>query len=86
MAGEWVSVKDVSRREVDDVIYDLLVELEERGWRLRRQGHKFYAYCPCGGDDGSMVRIDGTPRNPTGHAGRARRQADHCPDRHDLDG
>lgn len=85
MPTDWIEIGEVGRREVTAVIYDLLCELVAEGWRLRRQGHKFYAYCPCA-EGGSKVRIDGTPSNPTGQARRARREADHCPERHDLDG
>lgn len=83
--GDWVSiaVADV-RREVHKDIYAVLEELEARGWRLRRQGHKVAMYCPCGGDVGTWLRIDGTPKNPTFKARRYRRAADHCPDAHDL--
>ena len=85
MATEWIALSDVGRREVDPVIYDLLSELTRDGWRLRRQGPKFYVFCPCG-DPGGRIRIDGTPRNSTLLARRARREAAHCPSRHDLDG
>lgn len=85
MSGEWITLADVGRREVDPVVYDLLVELIGRGWRLRRQGHKFRVYCPCG-DLRGMVRIDGTPQNPENHVRRARREAARCPSEHDRDG
>ena len=65
MAPQWITLADVGRREVDPIIYDLLADLTAKGWRLRRQGHKFYVFCPCG-DPGGKIRIDGTPRNPTG--------------------
>ena len=84
MAPEWITLADVGRREVDPVIYVLLADLTREGWRLRRQGHKLYAFCPCGDPEGK-IRIDGTPRNPTVLARRARREAAHCPNRHDLD-
>lgn len=70
------------RREVHDEVFEVLEEYEERGWRLRRQGHKFYFYCPCGN---SKVRIDGTPRNPSGAARRIRRELSYCPERHTLE-
>jgi hypothetical protein len=85
VAGEWLTSIASVRREVAPEVYAVLVELGSRGWRVRRQGHKFRAYCPCG-DNGSMVRIDGTPRSPVQHARRALREAGHCPDRHGLDG
>ncbi|HZL05997.1 MAG TPA: hypothetical protein VFE45_11380 [Coriobacteriia bacterium] len=85
MAGDWLTAVSAVRREVDPEVYAVLVVLDARRWRIRRQGHKFRAYCPCG-SDGSSVRIDGTPRNPSQHARRVLREADHCPDRHELDG
>lgn len=85
VSGQWITLADVGRREVDPVIYDVLVELTARDWRLRRQGHKFYAYCPCG-DPRGKIRIDGTPQNPANQARRALRQAGHCPADHDRDG
>lgn len=83
VSGEWVTAAAL-RREVDKDVYGVLVDLEAAGWRLRRQGHKAYAYCPCGVPDG-RIRIDGTPKNPTAHARRLRRLAEHCPDGHALD-
>jgi len=79
--GEWVDPSGV-RREVPDVIYELLLEALERGWRLRREGHKFRLYCPCGK---GTIRVDGTPRSPEWAARRIRRDMARCPDRHDLD-
>ena len=84
MTTEWVTAHSV-RREVHADIYAVMVQLEARRWQIRRQGHKFYAYCPCDGGHGAKVRIDGTPRNPSGQARRILREAGHCPDRHGLD-
>ncbi|GAB4083311.1 hypothetical protein GCM10028783_42620 [Modestobacter muralis] len=80
--GDWVDVSAV-RREVDPAIYSVLQDLEAANWRLRRQGHKFGLYCPCG-EGGTWIRVDGTPRNPAGQARRIKRQAALCPDRHEL--
>ena len=82
MSGEWVAAYKV-RREVPPVVYDVLKDLESKGWRIRRQGHKFKLYCPC--KEGT-VSVNGTPKNPDNHAQRVRRLVEHCPDRHDLDG
>lgn len=84
MTSSWVSAASV-RREVAPAIYEVMVELESRQWTFKRQGHKFRAYCPCG-PEGSMLRIDGTPRNPEARAKRLLREAAHCPKRHELDG
>ena len=85
MPTEWIELSDVGRREVDPVIYQLLADLTGDGWRLRRQGHKFYVYCPCG-DPRGRIRVDGTPQNPHRQARRIRGQAAHCPNDHGLDG
>lgn len=82
VTGEWVSAQDVGR-EVSPVVHRVLKELETKGWRLRRQGHKFYLYCPCGT---GRIRVDGTPQNPDSQAKRIRREAERCPQRHELDG
>lgn len=79
--GRWVDPKSV-RREVADAIYEALLDAQEQGWRLRRQGHKFRLYCPCGK---GTIRVDGTPRSPEWVARRVRRDLAHCPDRHSLD-
>lgn len=83
MPPDFIELADVGRREVPDVIYELLSELVGGGWRIRRQGHKFYLYCPCGT---GKIRIDGTPQNAVTQARRARREAARCPDNHALDG
>lgn len=77
-----VAVSSV-RREVDTEVFAVLEDFEPKGWLLRRQGHKFYFYCPCGH---SKVRIDGTPRNPSSAARRIRRELSYCPERHTLGG
>jgi len=81
MSGEWVSAHNV-RREVPTVVYDVLKELESKGLRIRRQGHKFKLYCPC---KKGWVTVNGSPQNAGVHAKRVRQQAEHCPNRHDLD-
>lgn len=81
MSGEWVSAHDV-RREISPVVHEVLKELENKAWRIRRQGHKFYLYCPCGT---GRIRVDGTPQNADTQARRIDRLAQHCPNRHDLD-
>ena len=77
-AGDWVPATDL-RREVVSEIFLVLVELEGRGWRLRRSGHKATLYCPCGQD---TIVVPGTPRNPGNAARRITREASRCPDRH----
>jgi hypothetical protein len=78
---EFIAVA-TARREIDDAVYRVLLKYELKGWGLRRQGHKFYFYCPC---KSNSVRIDGTPRNPQQQAKRIEREISHCPELHDLD-
>lgn len=82
VSDDWVVVADV-RREIDKDIFRVLEDLEKQGWKLKRQGHKFYIYCPCG-EDGSSIRVDGTPKNPSWKARMLRKDATRCPDRHEL--
>jgi hypothetical protein len=81
--GDWVSSPKAIRRECKQNIADLLVELLGAGWRVRRAGHKYELYCPCGAN-GIRVKANGSPENDDTHAMRVRRQTDLCPDRHDL--
>jgi len=73
-----VSAADL-RREVDREVFDVLVHLERRGWRLRRSGHKATLYCPCGQD---TIAVPGTAKNPGNAARRIAREAGRCPDGH----
>ncbi|HYO17518.1 MAG TPA: hypothetical protein VES02_02470 [Dermatophilaceae bacterium] len=84
MPADWIDLRDVGRREVAPVIYQLLADVIGADRRLRRQGHKFYLYCPCGDPQG-RIRVDGTPQNPDRQARRIRSQAAHCPNDHGLD-
>lgn len=81
MAGDWVDLPSV-RREIDKDVYNVLSKLVAADWRLRRQGHKFLLYCPCG-PGGTWVRVDGTPANPKNHARRIASEAAKCPDGHE---
>lgn len=80
-SGEVVAARSV-RREVHKSIYEVLVEAEQDGWAVRRQGHKFWLYCPCGQ---GKVSVPGTPRSGDWAARRIRRDIRRCPDRHELD-
>lgn len=80
--GDWVEPADVSGELHKDVLAAVKV-LVEAGWRLRRQGHKFYLYCPCG-DGGAQLRVDGTPKNPSWQAKTLLRDARRCPGQHEL--
>jgi hypothetical protein len=72
------------RHEVHKSIYAVIEELvEQRGFRIRRQGHKLALYCPCM-RDGGFITVPGTPRDGDVAARRLRRAALRCPDRHQL--
>lgn len=80
--GDWLDVADASNEIHKDVLAAVRA-LVAVGWRLRRQGHKFYLYCPCG-PEGAQLRVDGTPRNATQRAKILLRDARRCPGQHDL--
>lgn len=82
VSGEWVTASKL-RYEVDKDTAKVLEDLESAGWQFRRQGHKAYAYCPCGEH---RVRIDGTPKNPTGQARRVKKAAAVCEGKGDSAG
>lgn len=75
-SGDWVDPKDVSSEIHKDVLAVVRV-LTSSGWRLRRQGHKFYMYCPCG-SDGAQLRVDGSPKSSTQRAKILARDARRC--------
>jgi hypothetical protein len=75
---------DEARRTLHKDIYAVVEwAVQERKFVLRKQGHGFALYCPCGGRS-PFIRVDGTPGNPTWKAKRLRRSVSHCPDQHDL--
>ncbi|MGN6128737.1 MAG: hypothetical protein ACTHOK_00175 [Nocardioidaceae bacterium] len=82
---EWIDPRSI-RRQVDDAIYEALLTLcEQHGWRLRVQGHKFRVYCPCGHAGGGRgASVPGTSKHPESAARRLLRNAEHCPDNHEL--
>jgi hypothetical protein len=82
--GDWIESAASIRRELDPAIFAVVSDLMRKGWRLRRQGHKFRMYCTCP-DAPPGIRVDGTPRNPSRRAVQIERQAAHCPNQHDLD-
>ena len=63
----------------DAVIY----LVTQKDFIVRDQGHGVRLYCPCG-PSGIQFSVNGTPKNPSGHARKVSRQGEHCPDDHDL--
>jgi hypothetical protein len=82
MADDYVDIADL-RRSVDKVIYEALKELDALGWKIRKQGHNIRLYCPCGHQSGAFS-VGGTVRSPGDTAKRIRKNAQNCPDKHDL--
>lgn len=81
-SGEWLDAADVAN-EIDKDVLAAVRVLMAFGWRLRRQGHKFYLYCPCG-PGGAQLRVDGTPRNASQRAKILLRDSRRCPGQHEL--
>lgn len=78
-----LSPEDVRSTVNKDVFDAIAYAYHEKGFSIRKQGHGYGLYCPCGGRL-NFVRVDGTPRNPTWHARKIRRAVDRCPEQHDL--
>ncbi|GAA3430539.1 hypothetical protein GCM10018954_001400 [Kutzneria kofuensis] len=73
----------VTRWHQNKTINAAIQELVDAGWTVVEQGHRYRMWCPC---NEMWIRVDGTPKNPEGHARRMLREAARCPDRHDLSG
>ncbi|PJK19802.1 hypothetical protein CSX11_24175 [Mycobacterium goodii] len=58
--------------------------VENRRFRLRKQGHAFGLYCPCVTEDAGWIGVDGSPRNPVVHAKQIKRAVSRCPENHQL--
>ena len=73
-----------ARRKLHKDIYEVVEwAVRERHFTLRKQGHGFALYCPCGGRN-PWIRVDGTPGSPTWKAKKLRQKVGNCPDQHDL--
>lgn len=85
MAWDVATLADVRNAYKGET--DLCAAVEyamSKRWIVRKQGHKFRLYCPCGGRDGKSFGLGGTVKNPTSKARYVRRTVDKCPDNHDL--
>lgn len=85
MPDDWLAPADL-RSSVDLPVYNAVKWLyDERGWGIRKQGHAYRVYCPCDrGSGGRGVAVPGTSGRAESQAKRLRRNAEHCPDKHDL--
>lgn len=83
MAWEPADLNEARRKLHKDIFTVVKWAVERRNFRLRKQGHAFALYCPCGGR-APFIRVDGTPGNPTWKARRLRRSVSNCPDQHEL--
>jgi hypothetical protein len=79
--GSWPETElDEAQRALHKDIYAVVEwAVNEKDYRLRKQGHGFYLYCPCGQRDLGMVRVDHTPRNPTWVAKKIKHAVARCP-------
>ncbi|KQH76842.1 hypothetical protein AO501_23335 [Mycobacterium gordonae] len=85
VAWEDADLADARRVLHKDIFAVVQWAIDEKQFRLRKQGHAFALYCPCGGRN-PFIRVDGTPRNPTWKAKTIRRSVNRCPDQHELMG
>ena len=83
MAWDEADLEQARRKLNKDVYVVVHWAVNERRFTLRKQGHAYALYCPCGGRK-PFIRVDGTPRNPTWYARRLKRAVNHCPDHHEL--
>ena len=52
---------------------------EASGWRVRMMGHWGRIFCTQADRDGCQFGVNGTPRDPEGHAKQIRRAVKRCP-------
>ncbi|GLY32151.1 hypothetical protein Kisp02_55160 [Kineosporia sp. NBRC 101731] len=65
----------VIRQECGPATAGMVIMLMAHGWRVRRQGHRFRLYCPCGE---ASLPYSGASHDDVSHAARIVRQAAHC--------
>ena len=82
-SGDEVGLPEARRGLVKEIYEVVEALVRDEGWWLRRQGHKYALYCPCG-SEGGFVTLPGTPKNAGAAAKTVRRKTRHCPDRHGL--
>lgn len=82
--ADWLKVRAL-RGKVPKEVYDACAQLADDGWKFRKQGHGYRAYCPCQRANGGRgVPIPGSPPNPGNVARRLLQNREHCPDSHGL--
>ena len=52
---------------------------ESKHWTWWKMGHWGRLFCPLADREGCQVAVNGTPRNPEGHARLVKRAIDRCP-------
>lgn len=89
VGGGWESSLGEARNQLDKEVFDVVEKLvKEKGFKLRKQGHKFGLYCPWippPGDRAHFISIPGTAKNPGNAAKRVQAAAKRCPGQHDFD-
>lgn len=85
MPDDWLAPADL-RGKVDSPVFEAVKWLhDEKRWKIRKQGHGYRVYCPCKHEEGgTSAAVPGTSGRPESAARRLRRNAEHCPDGHDL--
>lgn len=74
VVGREIAAADHPSKEVRAV----LKRLVDDGWTLRSEAHWGTLYCPCE-DHCTVIRVGGTPKNPSQEARRIQRKAKWCP-------
>ena len=82
---EWIQASTL-RKKLDKEVFAAVMELDAQGWKITKQGHAYRSYCPCDGRaaGGRGFHVPGTAPNPGNVARRLLRNAERCPDNHDL--
>lgn len=82
MPPVWLRPSTI-RRSVDAEIFVVLLKLDDLGWKLSKQGHGYRVYCPCD-TAGRGVAVPSSSGRKGSQARRLLRNAEHCPDSHEL--
>ncbi len=75
MVGREIAAADHPSKEVRAVLKRLVAD----GWKLASEAHWGTLYCPCLDSHCTVIRVGGTPKNPSQEARRIGRRAKLCP-------